>query len=72
MAATVTVTGKVGPAVTLTAAVFTNVTYFAIDTLSNILTLTQSDPNRTQQIAITAATTITATKSGSVYTLTIS
>jgi hypothetical protein len=72
MPATVTATGVAGPAVTVTAGVFANVTKVLFDTVANVLELTQSDPNRILQIAITAATTITATKSGSTYTFTIS
>lgn len=72
MPATVTVTGKAGPDVTVTAGVFPNVVGVKFDCVVNVLELTQSDPNRVLQIAITAATTITATKSGSTYTFTIS
>lgn len=70
MAATVTVTGTAGPAQTLTAAVFTDVSSFTIDCASNILTFTQNSV--VKQVSIAAATTITATKSSSTYTLTIS
>jgi hypothetical protein len=71
MAATVTVTGQAGAGLTVTAAVFTNVTSFTIDTDKNILSMTQGSVV-IAPIAIPAATSITATKSGSVYTLTIS
>lgn len=70
MPATLTVTGKVGPALTLTAGVFTSVTSFSINCSTNILAFTQDSVVR--EVDITAATTITATKSGSTYTLTIS
>ena len=71
MAATVTATGVVGPAQTLTAGVFTDVRKVAFDCDNNILELTL-DNDYIQKIAITAATTITATKSGSTYTFTVS
>lgn len=71
MAGTVTVTGVVGAAVAITAKVFTNVASYKIDCVNNLLTLTfLSDP--IQIISISAATTITATKSSSTYVLTIS
>lgn len=70
MAATVTVTGTIGPGVAVTAQVFNSVTSFSIDTTNNLLTIVVSAV--TTQISIAAATTITATKSGSVYTLSIS
>ena len=72
MPATVTATGVAGPGLTVTAQVFANVIGVRFDCVNNILELTQSDPNRILQIAITAATTITATKSGSTYTFTVS
>jgi len=73
MAATVTVTGVVGPAVTMTAAVFSNVASFAIDCAGKvILTLTFNDGRGPFQISIAAATTITVTVSGAAYTVSIS
>ncbi len=71
MAATVTATGVVGPAITLTTGVFTDVRAVHFDCINNILELTM-DSDYIQKIAITAATTITATKSGSTYTFTVS
>jgi len=71
MAATVTVTGVVGPAITLTAGVFTGVQLVHFDCVANILTLFLLE-GQPITVAITAATTITATKSGSTYTFTIS
>jgi RNase adaptor protein for sRNA GlmZ degradation len=70
MSATVTVTGTVGPGKSLTSAVFTDVSSFTIDCATNMLTIIVNAV--TKQISINAATTITATKSASVYTLTIS
>lgn len=71
MPATLTITSKVGPAITMTAGVFTAVSAFSVDCSSNILSFTKSDGNICI-VDITAATTITATKSGSTYALTIS
>ena len=72
MGATITVTGKAGPAIALTAIVITLVASFAIDCTTNILTYVLASSGFTNQVDISAATTITATKSGSTYTLTIS
>lgn len=71
MASQVTVTGKAGPGNTVTAAVYTNIKGFAVDTDVNILSITEED-GFVQKIAITAATTFTVTKSGSNYTVAIS
>jgi hypothetical protein len=71
MAATVTVTGVVGAGVALTAGVFPDITAVDFDTVNNVLSLT--GPNGVVvNVSITAATTITATKSGSTYTFTVS
>jgi len=71
MAATCTVTGVAGAGVAVTAAVFTNITSVQFDTVNNVLTL--FGPNGVvKNISISAATTITATKSGSTYTFTVS
>lgn len=71
MAATVTATGVVGAGVTLTAGVFTGVTQVTFDCVNNVLSLT-GENNTVVNVSITAATTITATKSGSTYTFTVS
>jgi hypothetical protein len=71
MSATVTVTGTGGPGLTVTAAIFSDVSSFTIDTVKNILTMVQGSVN-VAPISIAAAATITATKAGSTYTLTIS
>lgn len=71
MAATVTVTGTAGPAQALTAQVFTGVLSFTVDTVNNMLTLYQSGVV-VPPISVNAATTVTATKSGTTWTLTIS
>jgi hypothetical protein len=72
MAATLTVTGYTGPGQTLTAKVFTNVLAFHVDTPTSMLSFTQSGSQQTTYVDITAATTVTATKSGTTWTLTIS
>lgn len=70
MSATVTVTGKAGPNQTVSAAVFSGVDKVQFDCVNDIINISVSD--YVTQIAITSATTITATKSGSTYTFTIS
>lgn len=72
MAATLTLTGTAGPGNTVTANVFTDVISFEIDCVNNLISFKQSTTSQVTCISITAATTITATKSGSTYTLTIS
>lgn len=73
MPATVTVTGKIGPAVTMTAAVFTGVASFGINCFNaEVLSLTFSDGRPPVDISIAAATTLTLTVSGDNYALTIS
>lgn len=74
MPGTATITGKVGPAATLTAVVFSNVSFFSIDTTNEVLDImyNNGDGARRSQIDIGAATTITCTVSGNTYTLTIS
>lgn len=73
MPATVTVTGVIGPAKTLTATVFTGVATFAFNTVGGeILTLTFSNGRPPVDISIAAATTITVTVSGSDYTVSVS
>lgn len=71
MPATVTATGVVGAGVALTAGVFTDITAVNFDTVNNVLSLTGAN-NAVVNVSITAATTITATKSGSTYTFTVS
>lgn len=71
MAATATVTGTTGAGLTLTAGVFTGITAVNFDTVNNVLSLT-GENNIVINVSITAATTITATKSGSTYTFTVS
>ncbi len=74
MPGTATVTGVIGPARAVTSTVFSNVSWFAIDTNKEILDIEYNNTGRIvrQQIEIAAATTITCTVSGNAYTLTIS
>ncbi len=70
MPATLTLTGKGGPGLSLTSGVFTGVTQFTVDTEKSMIYFTQSGANR--DVSIVDATTVTATKSGTTWTLTIS
>jgi hypothetical protein len=71
MAATLTVTGTAGAGVTLTSQVYSGVTSFTIDAVNNLVSMTLSD-SRVFTVSVAAATTVTATKSGSTWTMTIS
>lgn len=71
MATTVTLTGTAGAGLAVTATVFAGVTIFTIDTDKNMITLQQGSV-WLSPISIAAATTVTATKSGNTWTLTIS
>lgn len=66
----VTATGKMGPNLTLTAAVFNNVTQFDMNSDTNILSIWQG--TKATHVSISAATTVTCTVSGGQYTLTVS
>ena len=70
MPSTVTVTGTVGPGSSVTALVISNVTFFSVDTVNEMLTVVAD--GKTTSYNITAATTITCTVSGNNYTLTVS
>lgn len=74
MAGTATITGVIGPGKAVTATVFSNVSWFAIDTDKEILDIRWVNGGRVvqQQVEIVSATTITCTVSGNTYTLTIS
>jgi hypothetical protein len=71
MATTVTVTGVIGPGTALTAKVFTNVLVFTVDSVNNVLTM-KFDSGVIVDVSVAAAGTVTGTKSGSTWTLTIS
>lgn len=72
MPATVTITGTNGPGATVAAAVFSGVSSFLIDADKNLITLFGPNGVTTGPIAVAAASTVTATKSGNTWTLTIS
>lgn len=72
MPATITVTGTSGAGLTVSAVVFGNVISFTVDTVQNLLNMTLSNGTVIPAISIAAAATITATKSGNTYTLSIS
>lgn len=70
-----TITGKIGPAVTLTTVVFNNVTKITLDTDNEVLTIDYVSPTLGPKIAsidVSAQTTWTLTVSGNTYTLTVS
>jgi hypothetical protein len=71
MPATVTLTGTNGPAIAVTAVPFTDVSQVVIDFNKNMIQMTKSGEQPTP-ISIAAATTVTATKTGNLWTLTIS
>lgn len=72
MPATVTLTGTAGPGLTVAATVFANITSFNIDTVTNMITMIQLGGVVIPPISINAATVVTATKTGTVWTLVIS
>jgi len=69
MADTATVTGVVGPGITLTAGVFTNVTSICFDTVDNTLRLVSD--SGINYISLSGSNTITLTASSGSYTLTV-
>lgn len=74
MAIALTITGKAGPGNTITAQTYSNlpdVKISASDNAGSIVEFTD-DQGLQHQITCDAATTVTATKSGNVWTLTIS
>lgn len=71
MAATVTLTGTSGTGLAVTALQFVGVNSIQIDTVNNMINLLQGSVP-IPGISVAAATTVTATKSGSNWTLTIS
>jgi len=71
MPATITITGTAGPGRTVAAAVFNDVTEFTINADKNMITLVQGSVTLSP-ISVAAAATVTATKSGNTWTLTIS
>ena len=71
MAATLTLTGTNGPGITVTATVFNDVHSFTIDSTTNMVQMNFAD-GRVRFVSVNAATTVTATKSATTWTLTIS
>jgi hypothetical protein len=71
MAGVVTLTGTTGAANTMTAKAFTGVNKVEIDMNANMVTMFTSE-GTVSPVSVAAATTVTATKSGSNWTLTIS
>lgn len=61
MAGTATVTGKVGPGLTVTAAVYTGVASFSLDMVNEVLTLFFQDQRPPSAFDVSAATTYTLT-----------
>ena len=72
MAATLTVTGVTGPGDSLSAVVYTNVLWFRVDADLNILSFQKDGMLSTTYITVNSASTVTATKSGTTWALTIS
>lgn len=71
---TVTVTGVVGPAITNTAVVISNVTEILIDTINSVLFITGTIGNtmpRKFEFDIQSQNTVTVTKSGLTWTVTV-
>lgn len=70
----VTVTGKVGPNLTATSIVITNVTDIRFDTVQSMAYITGTIGNmmpKIHEFDIKASDTITVTKSGNTWTVTI-
>lgn len=72
MAATVTITGTAGPGKTVAATVFTDVGSILIEADKNLITLYKNNGETVSPISVAAAGTVTATKAGNAWTLTIS
>ncbi len=71
MALTATLTGTNGPGLAVTAGVFPNISQFNIDSTNNVVSMQNANGVWTF-ISVAAATTVTATKSGFTWTITIS
>jgi RNase adaptor protein for sRNA GlmZ degradation len=70
MASQLTVTGKNGAGITVTALVLSDISSFAVDVATKILTVVQDSV--TLQFDISAATTFTVVIASGNYTITIS
>jgi hypothetical protein len=71
MAATLTLTGSTGPGVALSAVVYRDVLSFKINTVGSTVDM-EFVNNQHTYVAVPGAATVTATKSGTTWTLTIS
>jgi hypothetical protein len=72
MPGTVTLTGTAGAGLAVTAVPFTDVREVQIEFNKNLVTLLKNDGTTVSPISVAAATTVTATKVGNLWTLTIS
>ncbi len=72
MPGTVTITGTAGAGLTVAATVFTDVREVNIEFNKNLVTLFMNDGRTISPISVAAAATVTATKSGNNWTITIS
>jgi hypothetical protein len=72
MPSTATVTSKIGPAITVTAAVLQNVVNVEYDIAARVIRVKQSDPNKITEYDYAATTTVTMTVSAGNWTITIS
>ncbi len=73
MALTATLTGTIGGGTTLSAAAFTGVSVFHIYSNTNVVQMDYAESGKSPTfVSVAAAATVTATKSGSTWTITIS
>lgn len=70
MALTATLTGTAGPGTTVSAVAFTGVSDFTIHSNTNVIEMVIGA--QVTFVSVAAAATVTATKSGSTWTVTIS
>lgn len=72
MASQATVTSKIGPALTVTGIVLTNVVKVNYDLLGDVVEIVQSDPPKITHFDLAATTTVTMTVASGNWTVTIS
>lgn len=73
MAATLTLTGTAGPGTTVTAVVYTGVHSFTVNTANNVIQMNFVESGGSPVfVSVNAAATVTATKSGFTWTVTVS
>ena len=72
MPSTLTYTGKIGPAKTVTAISLSNVSKYIVDTAMGTLTVEQSSPSKTTCFDLMPVTTVTVTAASGVVTVTMS